>query len=71
MGNGLINISPSYLLLTLLLPAKYHQMCEAAFGRCEHLWVYSFVSCCDDATAVGHPLTGRIPININQCKFAF
>ena len=36
VGNVLIDFSPSIILLTLLLPAKYHQTCAAAFGRCEH-----------------------------------
>ena len=36
VGNVLMNISPSNILLTMLLPTKYHQSCSAAFGRCAH-----------------------------------
>ena len=32
-------ISPSNIFSTLLLPAKFHQNFQAAFGRCEHEWV--------------------------------
>ena len=23
----------------MFLPTRFHQNCQAAFGRCEHLWV--------------------------------
>ena len=35
-GNVMINISPSNIFQTMLLLARFHQNCQAAFGRCEH-----------------------------------
>ena len=42
VGNVLVKISLSNILLTLLLPARFHQNCQAAFGCCEHCWVKLF-----------------------------
>ena len=35
----LIKVSPSNIFLNMLLPARFQQSCQAAFGRsCEHYW---------------------------------
>ena len=34
-----LNISSSNIFLTMPLTVRYHQNCQAAFGRCEYLWV--------------------------------
>ena len=39
VGNILVNISPSNIFFTILLPARFHQNCEASFGRREYYWV--------------------------------
>ena len=39
VGIFLINISQSNIFLTRLLPAIFHQNCQAAFGCCEYQWV--------------------------------
>ena len=36
VGNVLINISPSNIFLTLLLPVWFYQICQSAFGRCDN-----------------------------------
>ena len=36
-GNVLINMSPSKIFLSMLLPMIFHHNCQAAFGRhCEY-----------------------------------
>ena len=35
-GEFLNNIFPSTIFSTLLLPARFHQNCQAAFDHCEH-----------------------------------
>ena len=35
-GNVQVDISSSNSFLILLLPAKYHQKCQATFGCCKH-----------------------------------
>ena len=32
-----INLSPSNIFPTLLLSQRFHKICQAGFGRCEHL----------------------------------
>ena len=36
VGYALIDIPPSNIFLTMLLSARFHQNCQAAFGHCEH-----------------------------------
>ena len=36
VGYVLVHISPSNIFVTMLLPARFHQKCQAAFGRCKH-----------------------------------
>ena len=36
VDNDLINISPSNYFLVMFLPTKFHQYCQAPFGRCGH-----------------------------------
>ena len=38
-----INISLSRNFLNILLPAKFHENCQAGFGHREHQWVNPFV----------------------------
>ena len=38
----LINISPSNIFLTFLLPASFHQKCKADLGCSEHKWLKAF-----------------------------
>ena len=35
VGNVLINIFPSNVFLTMCMPARLHQKCQATFGCCE------------------------------------
>ena len=39
VDNVLMNISPSNIFLRVRLTARFHQNCQATFGRCEHYWV--------------------------------
>ena len=38
VGNDPVNISPSNIFFTMLLPARMNKNCQAAFGCCKCLW---------------------------------
>ena len=39
VGNILNRVSLSNMFPTFLSPARFYQICQAAFGHCEHGWV--------------------------------